>query len=231
MTLAGMLPASGERARPAWPSGQATPGVDPLGAVLDSLAALLCVVAGDRRVLYMNRAARESLARRDGFVLREGALHGAQPEITRRLDRALKAVCWRHAVRDAFQVHVAGQSLQVSVSALADVPACSPGGSSAALIAASHADASGHDEIMLRALFGLSRSEAAILKGLLDGKTLEQCAQSRGVATSTARSQLSSIFSKTNTTHQAQLISVAKALPVTTIRRDEGPCGDDWIMV
>ena len=90
-----------------------------------------------------------------------------------------------------------------------------------------------HKEATLRSLFNLSHSEAAILKGLLDGKTLEQCAQARGVAVSTARSQLSSIFVKTNTNHQAQLVAVAKSLPVVTLAAGphERPGGKDWFVV
>lgn len=206
---------------------------DSLGAVLDSFAALLCVVGDARQVLYMNRAARSSIDRRDGFVLREGRLHGVRAETTYRLERALKAVRDRRAFHDAFQVQGIDReaTLQVSISALANATSETGAGGAVALLTAGHVQGSDHAEATLRRLFGLSKSEAALLKGLLAGKTVEQCAQARGVAISTVRSQLSSIFLKTNTTHQAQLIAVAKALPVTVTEHDGCLWTDGWVMV
>lgn len=193
----------------------------PIDAVLDSFAAMLCVVDATRRVQFMNRAARNLIQQQEGLTLREGYLCGVKSDTTQRLDRAIRAACRDQGTQDAFQVGTGGcaSMLQISVSALAARPDLDIPG--LALVTACRSHGNGHREATLRSLFNLSQSEAAILKGLLDGKTLEQCAQARGVAVSTARSQLKSIFGKTNTTSQAHLMAVAKALPVTTVRDDE----------
>lgn len=210
------------------------PSASPLGAVLDSFAASLFVVEGDRKVVYMNRAAAQCTSEHEGFLVMAGYLCGVRSGTTHRLDQALKAVCGRHASQDAFQVDRGSHdlALQVSVSALTDTsPDRGTRRPATALLTANRVRDDDYDEKTLRALFGLSKSEAALLKRMLAGKTIEQCARERGVAVCTARSQLSSIFAKTNTTHQAQLIAVAKTLPVTTIRHGDGPAGDDWVMV
>ena len=231
--LMALLAPSTAPAPPAQAGSRPAPGPNPLASALDCFAAALCVVESDRHVVFMNRSARQAAARRDGFVLRDGYLHGARLESTQRLDRALKAICVRDLDHDAFQIrrtdHV--DAIQVSVSRLGDASGAGRSGFCTALVAASTVQAGTHAEATLRALFGLSRSEAAILRGMLMGSTLEQCAASRGVALSTVRSQLSSIFGKTGTTHQAQLVALARSLPALAARLPDGPCGNDWVMV
>lgn len=187
----------------------------PIGAVLESFAAAMCVVAANRQVQLMNRAACELVAKRDSLVLHDGRLCGIQPSVTHRLDQALEAAFGSDSLQDAFRAEGPGAdwTLQISVHALLPARQANTGTSPLALITAARSSGGGHDEAVLRSLFGLSPSEGATLKELLSGKSVEQCAQARGVAVSTVRSHLKSIFSKTNTTRQAQLMVVAQALP------------------
>lgn len=195
---------------------QLSAGANRTNAVLDSFAAALFVVQRDRRVELINSAGRRIVGERDFLALLEGHLCGIRSVVTQRLGQALDVVCGLVRLKDAFGVTGVrdGSTLQVSVSMLTCSADCNPPLSRLALIVAERSCECGHDEATLGLLFGLSHSEAAILKGLLTRKTLEQCARSRGVALSTARSQLKSIFRKTNTSSQVQLMVVAKALPV-----------------
>jgi DNA-binding CsgD family transcriptional regulator/PAS domain-containing protein len=61
---------------------------------------------------------------------------------------------------------------------------------------------------LLVQLFGLTRAEARLAEILAAGESLLDAAQKLGVAQSTVRSQLKSIFGKTNTNRQSQLVSV-----------------------
>ncbi len=61
------------------------------------------------------------------------------------------------------------------------------------------------NEKALGAIFGLSATEAIIAKHIASGKTLAQYCEAHGVTTHTVRSQLKSIFSKTNTHSQSEL--------------------------
>ncbi|MGE4451433.1 helix-turn-helix transcriptional regulator [Castellaniella sp.] len=60
----------------------------------------------------------------------------------------------------------------------------------------------------LQALFGLSPKEAALARTLMQGLSLREAALERHVGLTTVRSQLSSLFRKTCTTRQGQLIAL-----------------------
>jgi DNA-binding CsgD family transcriptional regulator len=61
---------------------------------------------------------------------------------------------------------------------------------------------------MLRSLYNLTRAEAMLAKHLAAGETLDQSANSLGIARNTARAQLRSIFAKTGATQQSMLVSL-----------------------
>ena len=62
-------------------------------------------------------------------------------------------------------------------------------------------------EASLRSRFCLTPAEAQIALGIADGKTLAAVAEVRGVSVSTARAQLKSVFVKTGTHRQAELVA------------------------
>ena len=55
-------------------------------------------------------------------------------------------------------------------------------------------------------VFGLTQSESALALGLASGKTLSDYAVERRISLNTAKSQLASVFAKTNTARQAELV-------------------------
>jgi DNA-binding CsgD family transcriptional regulator len=65
---------------------------------------------------------------------------------------------------------------------------------------------------MLREAFGLTPSEAKITLYLADGKSLEEAAQEMAIAHETTRSHLKSIFRKTGTHRQGELIALVARL-------------------
>ena len=60
----------------------------------------------------------------------------------------------------------------------------------------------------MRSLFDLTPSEARVARGLATGETLEEIAESGGVAISTVRSQLRQVLQKTGCTRQAEVVSL-----------------------
>jgi DNA-binding CsgD family transcriptional regulator len=56
--------------------------------------------------------------------------------------------------------------------------------------------------------FRLTPAEARIAAGIVRGKTLASIAKARGIAVETVRTQLKSIFKKTRTHRQAQLVAL-----------------------
>jgi DNA-binding CsgD family transcriptional regulator len=187
-------------------------------AALDMLAALIFVVDGERRVRMMNRAASEAVADGGDFTVRDGVL-GARPlRADARLAEAVASVGRCRGARDAFRLSRPSAQhgeLQVSVSGLMQPGAAGGRETPLALIAATRPADDVPDARTLRALFGLTVSEAATLCELLSGRTLEECAGHRRVALSTVRTQLNAIFDKTGARTQAQLMVIAKSLPAT----------------
>ena len=60
----------------------------------------------------------------------------------------------------------------------------------------------------LRSQFMLTPAETQIALGIAEGKTLAAIAEIRKVAVSTARDQLKSVFAKTGTHRQAELVAL-----------------------
>lgn len=65
----------------------------------------------------------------------------------------------------------------------------------------------------LMAMFGLSAAEARLARALCHGDTLEDHAQAQGVKITTLKTQLRSVFAKTQTDRQVTLVSLITGIP------------------
>lgn len=61
-------------------------------------------------------------------------------------------------------------------------------------------------EALLKSIFGLTVAEARLVRVLVKGRSVGQIAAERNISVNTARSQLKSIFRKTNTSRQTELV-------------------------
>lgn len=68
----------------------------------------------------------------------------------------------------------------------------------------------GRNERRLRDAHGLSPQEIRVVLHLLDGGTVTSCAEAMGVAESTVRSHLKSVFAKTGCRRQSQLAGLLR---------------------
>ena len=66
---------------------------------------------------------------------------------------------------------------------------------------------------LLRALYSLSRREADLASAIANGATPQQYARDCGLEISTVRSQLKSVFVKTGTHRQTELVRLLSVLP------------------
>ena len=64
------------------------------------------------------------------------------------------------------------------------------------------------DRSQLAKRYGLTAAEAALAEAMLQGQTLMQFAQVRGVSIHTARTQLKAVFEKTGVSQQSQLVAL-----------------------
>ncbi len=61
---------------------------------------------------------------------------------------------------------------------------------------------------MLTELYGLTRSEALLANGLVNGLTVDEIALAHGVTLNTVRTQLKSVLTKTSTSRQTELVAL-----------------------
>lgn len=69
------------------------------------------------------------------------------------------------------------------------------------------------ETILLHQVYGLTRAESRLAQTLMSGATVKEASNELGVMPSTLRSQLKSIFAKTNTNRQSDLIRLLLSTP------------------
>ena len=173
------------------------PGAPLAACVLDAMRQALLVVDGERRILLRNAAASRMIGR--GHPLRDegGYLNAAAPELDEGLQRALARVCASRAVECVLPLAQAGGAL-AHLRPIAQ-PNC-------ALLALFEADVLNTDIAQLAAAFGLTPAEARVAHHLCQGLSAMDIARECRVAISTVRSQLQSLFGKTGTHRQPDLV-------------------------
>ncbi len=73
---------------------------------------------------------------------------------------------------------------------------------------------------VLADVYGLTASEAKLLQALIEGKRLEDMARDFKVTINTLRTHLKSIFRKTDTKRQSELLSLVLSGPATHAARE-----------
>jgi DNA-binding CsgD family transcriptional regulator len=174
-------------------------------AMLDHASAAIFLVNSSSRILRMTRTAEDML--RDGrhFRSRAGALTSAVDSA--RLAEAIKGVACHGSVEPFSQELVcrpreAGERAHVLIikagAHLPDLAYVVIG----AVAGSRTSDATG----LLKTLYGVSSAEARLCRELVQGKSLDECAIALSIRRSTAVSQLKSVFAKTSTSRQSDLM-------------------------
>jgi DNA-binding CsgD family transcriptional regulator len=190
-------------------------------SVLDQTAGQLAIgsmlLDDAARVLLKNVVSDRILQQRDGLYLRNGVLHCHDAAD----DRALRALIQRMTrpaagpeaatpPQQLMQVRRAGGERGWSL--LLRSSRAQPGleESASATVTLLLRDASRTPEVSdasLIELLGLTRAEAALAVCLVRGQSINEAAVSLGISRNTARTQLASIFARTGTNRQPQLVS------------------------
>ena len=74
---------------------------------------------------------------------------------------------------------------------------------------------------LLQQVFGLTKSEARLASGLLCGQSLEEIAAANDVSLGTVRSQIKTVFAKTHTHRQAELVGLLTRLALISESKAE----------
>jgi DNA-binding CsgD family transcriptional regulator len=179
---------------------------------LDMIATGVILLDAVGRVVLMNRSASATMAERDGLlVTRDGLCAERQPE-SAALGRAVReAAGWSKC-----DVGGAGgtvlisrrtrRPVQVLVSPIRNADITGPHAAVAIAFVVDPLRRQRPAQDILRAMFGLTPAECRVALLLGDGQSPKEIAGLIGVSVETVRSQIKSIFSKTNVRRQSDLV-------------------------
>jgi len=198
-------------------------------AALDRLAAGVLLIGARREVCFANRAALAMLAAEDGLRLRADARGsswlaagspGAQRALEAAIDQCLAPDCLDvpHFSRALSVERPSGRTaftLQVSALPEANEFGCGPRSPRAIAFLADPARQAQPEASLLSELYGLTPAECRLALAVCAAESLATVAERLGVSENTAKSQLQSIYEKTGTHRQAQLVKLLLSLAST----------------
>ena len=177
-------------------------------ALFDRLAVGVVLLDECNRVVKANQYARRIFEAGDGLTLRQGRIAAAQEGE----DNHLQALILGAGPLRAGMLARPGDAKPLSIT----VAAAEPGGIALEmpdrvtriLLVADPERRCAVPAPILAALYGLTQREAMLTGVLLGGGKLNQAAAELGITTGTARNYLKQIFAKTDTSSQAELVSL-----------------------
>jgi DNA-binding CsgD family transcriptional regulator len=183
-----------------------------LGAAFDQLAAAVFIVDGRARVRHQNASATSMLKRYRGIRGRDGRLSFADPQTNAAVGLALKQAVNRRGraqvlalpreIEEGGEILIAPLHPEHALASAWEIPL--------ALVAIMLSPRDTESiALRLQQLYRLSGAESGIVAALAMGDTVEHIARARRVSEATLRSQLRSIFNKTGTSRQADLVRLA----------------------
>jgi DNA-binding CsgD family transcriptional regulator/PAS domain-containing protein len=194
-----------------------------LQSALDSLTMGVILLAPKGQVVTMNRAAERFLADNDGLQATREGLRAQRADESARLQQLVAEATTTSAVaglRPAGVLTVSRQNrplLQLLISPVRgfDVGEAHPVRAIVFVTDPARRVRTTHDT--LRVLFGLTPAEYRLAMLLADGHGPPAIAEMVGVSRNTVKSHLASIYRKTNTSRQAQLVRLLLQLPGTSL--------------
>lgn len=170
----------------------------------------LFVIDTERRIMLRNRAAIEMLARKDLVVERGGTLGCWNPENERLLQGTLNEITMASADIRYGQprVLILRRSGGLAVSARLVAMESAAGERPQVLLTIAEGSTVQLDPRVLSEAYDLTRTESRIAAMIADGRSTRECSSELGVKTSTLRSHLKAIYSKTCAAGKADLVRV-----------------------
>jgi DNA-binding CsgD family transcriptional regulator len=194
---------------------------DDLHGVLDGLLHGVVLVDADGHATFTNRLAKQIADERDGFAIDGGTVRASKSQDTLRLHSLLARITTSEPHEASSDVLAltrpsGRRALVALISPLPEPRAMQIGRQRpVALITISDPERGGiPDAPVIRAVLGLTIAEARLARLLAQGYTLEQTARRQGLRMETVRTRLKTVFEKTSTHRQVELVSlILRAIP------------------
>lgn len=186
--------------------------------VLDALPTGIVILRADGKVEYANTAALEIVRARDGLGVADGLLRLAREGDQQIILDALRRVIMTGELE---ALCIERPSGRLPLRCLLSLLPPSAGGDLPNLLAEQRIALYMSDPEraletpgeLLQRMFGLTRAEARLVERLVAGCSLADAAVQIGIEVSTARSQLKTVFRKTETDSQAGLVRAVLSSP------------------
>ncbi|MFK8049782.1 MAG: helix-turn-helix transcriptional regulator [Halioglobus sp.] len=185
--------------------------------LLGSMDIASIILNADLEVLSANKQAKHILSSEDGFFLRRNALRCSRNSDQQKFEGACRSVMGT-ALDDERNRHTGSISVDrtssetkwdvhIRVVEKKDV-VFGEGGPELVLLIQGSVREGAPSQSRLIEMFSVTPAEAKLIAHLVDGLTLTAAAETLGISRNTARTQLSSIFTKTGVNRQVQLVKL-----------------------
>ncbi len=199
-------------------------------AALNALPSGVIVLGAKGEILLMNRAAHAILMQNDGLLATAHGLHAACAAESVELERLIREVVSTAegkglAAGGGLSIsRKKGSALYVLISSARDFQVDLAHPIRAIVFISDPEQKARPAQEILRAIFGLTPAECRVALLLGDGKTPREISHLLAVSANTVKSQVSTIYAKTGTSRQAQLVRLLMKLP--EISPPENICGN-----
>lgn len=204
---------------------------------LDSIAMGLLIVDERARLIHSNVVGQRILGLRDGITVSGGALvlHDQEEDTGfREIVRTMMTTAQTMRTPPCQAIAVARPSGREAMPMLLGLlshhaPGRRPGPLDrplAVLLVSLPEEPQEAPAELLRRLFGLTLAEARVCERLVQRRTIKDIARDLGIAVDTVRAHLKSVYTKTDTAKQAELVAKIMATPVWIHHRQRRIRGD-----
>ena len=182
---------------------------------LSALSGAILIVDQHQLVRFANQAAEAMLAQRKGIQVKQGRLTHANTTIRNSLAQLVKEAATAGRGSATTLTGETGRKQRLmAVPLSARSRLATPWQIPLVLLMISDpATQQLPPERLLRQLFGLSQAEIRLAQALLTGMEATEYARDAGISANTVRSQLRSLFDKTGTRRQTDLVRLLSSLP------------------
>jgi len=186
--------------------------------VVDALTTSVILIAADGRLLHANRSGRDLLQRKVMLVVRAGCVEAADPTDEQAFRKARQPDLSDRVARTVRLSRDAERPVIASILPLARVP----GSQSAPAQFAIFVQEVGRYVPLAAEMLGqqhhLTGAELRVLLGMMGGSSIREIAERYGISETTVKTHLRSLFVKTGTQRQAELVELALSSVTPTLK-------------
>ncbi|UFN50113.1 response regulator [Roseomonas sp. OT10] len=190
------------------------PGSEAAARALNHVALGVLLLDAEGEVTFANRTATAILEQKDGLTLSNRRLRGANAEQNKALRELVDAVHRRQGSPENAALSLPRPSGARPLAILACALGTAPEAGVALFVSDAERRPRMPPEVAAR-LYGLTPAEVRLALALAEGQRLDEIAAESGLSRNTLASTLRSIFRKTETDRQADLVSLFLANPVS----------------